>query len=83
MMECMMGMDCGMGMMLGMLLFWVLLIALVGWGLYRLLTSGRSRPPRDGSAPPRETPMDTLQRRYAEGEMTTEEYEERRRNLTE
>lgn len=71
--------DC-MGMMgamgWAMWLFWILLIALVAWGLYRLFTTRRSE------APIRETPLEALQRRYAEGELSTEEYEERRRTLS-
>lgn len=81
-MDCMMGMECGVGMMLGMLLFLVLLLALVGWGFYRVFRSSRSGPRRD-ETPPRETPMEILQRRYAEGEISADEYEERKRNLTE
>lgn len=64
-------------MMILMWLFWILLIALVVWGLYRLFTT------RDASAPSRGTPMETLRRRYAEGALSTEEYEERRRTLSE
>lgn len=83
MMDCMMGMDCGIGMMIGMLLFWVLLIALIGWAFYRFIASrGAGSPPRD-TTPAREPPLETLQRRYAEGEMSTEEYEERKHNLRE
>ena len=70
-------MDC-MGAMGAMgwatLIFWILLIALLAWGLYRLSTTSGS------SA--RETPLETLQRRYAEGDISTEEYEERKRTLS-
>lgn len=58
-------------------LFGILLIGLVVWGLYRLFTT------RDTSTPSRETPLEALQRRYAEGELSTEEYEERKRTLSE
>ena len=74
--------DC-MGMMGGMgwamMLFWVLLIALVVWGLYRLFTT------RTGgyAAPRRETTLEALQRTYAEGKISTEEYEERKHKLSE
>ena len=70
--------DC-MGMMGGMgwamWVFWVLLIALVVWSLYRLFTT------RGASAPSRQTPLERLQQRYAEGDLSTEEYEERKRTL--
>lgn len=59
-----------------MMLFWILFIALVVWGLYRLFaTSG-------ASTSSRETPLETLRRRYAEGALSTEEYEERKRILS-
>ena len=72
MMDCM-GMMGGMGWV--MMFFWILLLALVGWGLYRLFATRRSE------APARKTPLETLQHRYARGELSTEEYEERRQKL--
>lgn len=80
MMECMSAMG-SMGMGMGpmgwaMWLFWILLIALVVWGFYRLITTSSA------STPSRETPLETLQRRYAEGALSTEEYEERRHTLS-
>lgn len=74
-MDCMMGMDCGVGMMAAMGLFWLGLLALVGWGLYRLVASRRSGP----TTP--EPPRQTLDRRYALGEISSDDYEERRRTL--
>lgn len=73
-------MDC-MGMMgpmgWAMWLFWILLIALIVWGLYQLFT------PREASRPsPEETPLETLQRRYAEGKLSIEKYEERKQVLS-
>lgn len=64
-------------MMLFMWLFWILLIGLVVWGLVRLFTT------RGASTPSRETPLEMLQRRYAEGAVSAEEYEERKRTLSE
>jgi putative membrane protein len=64
-------------------LWWVLLIifALAVGGYFVRGSSGSapasSRPSR------RETPLEALERRYAEGEISTEEYEERKRKLTE
>lgn len=70
--------DC-MGMMgsmgWAMWVFGILLVALVAWSLYRLFAT------RDASTPPRETPLERLQQRYAEGDLSTEEYEERKRTL--
>lgn len=74
-----MGADCAMGpgMMAAMGLFWLALVALVGWGLFRLVAPRRPAPP----AP--ETPRQALDRRYASGEIATDDYEERRRLLAE
>lgn len=53
--------------------FWILAIVSVVWVINRIQ--------QERSASPRETPFETLQRRYAEGEMSTEEYEERKERL--
>lgn len=60
---------------IAMWIFWILLTALIGWGIYHLIVE------RGGSTRNRESPVETLQRRYAEGGLSTEEYEERKRNL--
>jgi putative membrane protein len=69
--------DSGAGwwivMMLGMLIFWGLVIAGVVWLVREL--SGRR--PDQGS----ERPLDVLQRRLAEGDISVEEYERRREIL--
>jgi putative membrane protein len=71
--------DVGVGwmivMMLGMVLFWGLVILGVIW-----LVREYGRPSR-GSAGP-DDPLTILQRRFANGEMTSKEYEERRRVLS-
>jgi putative membrane protein len=70
--------DVGVGwwivMMLGMVLFWGLIALAVVW-LVRELASGRGG--REGDAP-----LKLLDRRLAEGEISVEEYEERRHVLT-
>jgi len=69
--------DVGAGwwvvMMLGMLIFWGLVIAGVVWLVREL--SGR-RPDRES-----EQPLDVLQRRLAEGDISVDEYERRREIL--
>lgn len=60
-------------MVLGMLIFWGLVIAAVVWLVREL--SGR-RP-----APQSERPLDVLQRRLAEGDISVEEFERRRQIL--
>lgn len=61
------------GMHLFWWLFWIILIVLLLW-LPGPLARNRAR----GS---RETPLEILQRRYAAGEISTEEYEDRKSRL--
>lgn len=69
----------GIGMMgpmgLGMGLLWILLLGLLVWGVYRLIRAS------DTTGSSKDSPLDALQRRYAEGEISTEEYEERKEIL--
>ena len=76
----MMGWGGGMFGGIGMIFFWGIIIALVlllvrrfggGWPL-----QSSSQPPRAGS-----TALDILQERYAKGEISKEEYEERKKTL--
>ncbi|MGE0886668.1 MAG: SHOCT domain-containing protein [Blastocatellales bacterium] len=53
--------------------FWLLIIVVFFW-----LTASRSGERESNN---RETPLELLQRRYAAGEITTEEYEERKIHL--
>ena len=66
--------DVGIGwwivMMLGMVVFWGAIVALVVWALRNGV--GRHRP---------EDPLEILQRRLADGSITVEEYEQRREKL--
>ena len=63
-----------------MLLFWALVIGLTIWAVRALLRSGggSSGGPTGGG---RETPLEILKRRYANGELSREEYLEMRREL--
>jgi putative membrane protein len=69
--------DVGTGwmivMMLGMILFWGLVVLGIVW----LLREGFGRE-RHGSGP---DPLAILDRRLAEGELTVSEYEERKKSL--
>lgn len=58
-------------MMFGMVLFWVLIAAVIMW-LARGASSGSSTASR------RETPLEVLDRRFAAGEISADEYKERR-----
>ena len=64
---------------IGMILFWVILLAvvvLIVRGLTGSSNAGISAPP-----PHAQTPLEILQTRYAKGEITKEEYEEAKHAL--
>jgi putative membrane protein len=63
-------------------LWWILLIILaIAIGSYFVRQqSGPAQSPAQSSR--RDTPQEALERRYAEGDISTEEYEERKRKLT-
>jgi putative membrane protein len=65
----------GVVMIIGMAVFWGLVIAAAVW-LVRDLTRARS-----SSQPQVEQPLDVLDRRLAEGTISIEEYQERRNLL--
>jgi putative membrane protein len=72
----------GMGwwMMFGgiwMLVFWGLIIALVVWGL-RKLTERRD----SGATTGRPHPLDIAKERYAKGEISKEEFDQIKKNLS-
>lgn len=58
---------------------WIVLIVGIVWAIARASRDSgrpsRSEPPQEESA------MDILQRRYAEGKLSTEEYQERKEHL--
>lgn len=57
--------------------FWILITVAFVWMISRTgaNTSNAPRPE------PKESPLEVLKRRYAEGELSTEEYEERKEHL--
>jgi putative membrane protein len=61
-------------MMLMMLLFWGLIIVAVVLGVRRFFGQGKE--------PQSESPLDILRQRYARGEMNSEEFESRKRDLS-
>jgi putative membrane protein len=70
------GFGWGLGM-LGMAVFWIVVIVALVWVARLVWDRGG---PRESSRPP-ETPLEILQRRYARGEIDRAEYEEKRRDL--
>jgi putative membrane protein len=65
-------------MMLGMVLFWCAVIVGIIW-LIRGSSNASSNAWRDV---PRETPLEILERRFAEGAISADEYHERREAMT-
>ncbi len=74
------GMGFGLIGLLFMLLFWGGLIALGVW-LVKALFSGGQRTPNVPLAPDAD-PREILARRYARGEITREQYEQMKRDLS-
>ena len=64
-------------MMGGGIYMWILLIAVIVGGLYVLM----NRSNQQLSSKPGEAPLDILQKRYAKGEITKEEYEQMKQDL--
>lgn len=65
---------------MGMILFWVLLIAVVVLVVRGVI--GNSSAGSNAALPPAPTPLEILQTRYAKGEISKEEYEEMRTDLS-
>ena len=74
------GWDMGTGGWIAMSVFWIALLALVVWGVTRVLPTGGQRP--DASTARAETPEEILDRRFAVGEIDAETYQRMRTELT-
>jgi putative membrane protein len=61
----------------GMVLFWALIILVIVW-----FVRGPSAGWWGRSGSPTETPLEILQRRFAEGQISADEYHERQEALT-
>jgi putative membrane protein len=66
----------GWPMFLGGLLFFGSLIALIVWAVHRITDR------RDGGTDRAKTPLDYLKERYARGEITKEEFDRIKRDLS-
>jgi putative membrane protein len=62
--------------MIGMVVFWLLLIAAILWTVSRLLPGRQAR--QSHSEPGQETPEEILDRRFARGEVDVETYQMQR-----
>ena len=69
----------GVGGMIGMVVFWLVLIALIVWAVSRLLPGRQVRQRQSQSA--EETPEEILDRRFARGEVDLETYQLQRAAL--
>ncbi len=66
-------------MYLGMIAFWVGVVALIVWGLRGAIGSGSAL--AVAQLPPQESAGEVLKRRYAAGEIDAAEFEQKRRDL--
>ena len=74
------GMMGGFGTMWLMPVFWILILGLVIWAAAALVR-GLSEP-KGTSTSRAHSALDILKRRYAEGEISKEEYEDKKKDLT-
>jgi len=61
-----------------MIIVWVLIVALIVWGVIALVKRGSST----SDTSQKHDPLDTVKERYAKGEISKEEYEEIKKNLS-
>jgi putative membrane protein len=61
-----------------MLVFWGAIIWLVVWGVKKLLGHGESK----GGTPESHDPLDIAKKRYAKGEISKEEFDQIKKDLT-
>ncbi len=80
----MMGYGIGFGLLgpLFMLLFWVLLIVGAVWLVRAIFWSGRNRSWAAQHAEKPQTPLEILAQRYARGEITRDQYEIMKQDLS-
>jgi putative membrane protein len=86
MMDWTMGGGWGAGMMLVMGLLWLLVLAALVAGivwLARVVWDRSGSDGRDRGRPGGDTPLDILRRRYAAGEISHDEFERMKRELSE
>jgi len=68
------GTAMGWWMIVWIVLFWGGLIALIVWGIKKLTERGNSTPKR--------SPLDIAKERYAKGEISREEFEQLKKDLS-
>jgi putative membrane protein len=65
-------------MMVWMVIFWGGIIALVIWGIMRLTRDGSTK----GGNGEKPSPLDIAKERYARGEITKEQFEQMKKDLS-
>ena len=68
------GADMGWWMIAWAVIFWGGLIALIVWGIKKLTERGNSTP--------KQNPLDIAKERYAKGEISREEFEQLKKDLS-
>ncbi|MGK7396352.1 MAG: SHOCT domain-containing protein [Candidatus Cyclobacteriaceae bacterium M3_2C_046] len=61
-------------------IWWLIIIVIVALIVWAVVNAGSRRP--SGAPHARETALEVLERRYAKGAISTEEYRERKKELT-
>ncbi|NOQ96541.1 MAG: SHOCT domain-containing protein [Calditrichae bacterium] len=61
-------------------IFWFMIIGLIIWGIVTITNINRNRNQRN-YFPPQEEALEILKKRYAQGEITREQFEQMKRNL--
>ena len=61
-----------------MMIFWVVIIALIVWGIIALVKRGNST----SDTPQKRDPLDIAKERYAKGEISKEELEQIKKDLS-
>jgi putative membrane protein len=67
-----------MGYWYGGGLMWLIILALIGVGIYFLIQASKSKSSDNSTM---ETPLDILKKRYARGEIDKEEFEQKKKDL--
>lgn len=74
------GMMEGFGFMWLMPIFWIAILGLIIWAIVAVV--GRSGESRGQGSPKTDSPLEILKQRYARGEISKEEYEQKKKDIT-
>jgi len=62
-------------------IIWLVILGLLIWGIIALVSRSQDR--REAPPQERESPLEILQKRYARGEISKEEFEEKKKDIQE